>query len=140
MSDNPLPHHRAPNVQERIAAIIWVCGERDRTTCDVIAEMVMDMLAEELHVPIMPKVGKPVDEAYIHAYGIGYYYGREHGDDELGIHELVERYGRSDDSNISEYVGFRAGYADGVNDYMEHDCGELVSGRETPSPENAWGG
>lgn len=63
--------------------------------------------------------GRPLTAHYVHGYGIGYYFGRAHGDEDLGREDMVRRFGVSDVTNLDVYEGFRVGYSDGVNDYAD---------------------
>lgn len=71
---------------------------------------------------IVPKLSKPANMEYIYAYGVGYYYGRNVGDEEPGKNELYQKYYGRVPAMVD--VGFDSGYSDGVNDYMLYDEGE----------------
>jgi hypothetical protein len=66
---------------------------------------------------IDPRTSKPITYAYIHAYGIGYHVGYEHGDEDVLRATLIEKFGESDADNTLEYSGAQSGYTDGVEDY-----------------------
>lgn len=70
--------------------------------------------------------GSEVTPEYLKGYAIGYFYGREHGDEDPARVEMAERFGESDATNLAVYEGFKVGYPDGVNDYVRFDAGESV--------------
>jgi hypothetical protein len=72
-----------------------------------------------------PKSGSNIDTTY-EAYAIGYFYGREFGNDEPGIAELTAN-GMND--HAENMHAFKTGYERGVATYCdrwedEHDCSD----------------
>lgn len=74
----------------------------------------------------IPGTDQPISAQYVQGYALGYYYGREHGNEDPGRDELARRHGPSTGENIPAYIGFDHGYSDGVEHYVEEEQGPCI--------------
>ncbi len=72
---------------------------------------------------VEPLSGKPLTGGFVQGYALGYYYGRAIGDDEVGREELEKRFSDDPRRTGGQWAGFKIGYSDGVNHYVEDEEG-----------------